>query len=92
MAKSVIKKGDLATCNHPIVIQVPKSNLFLNGKRVARVSIDKAGGGVIIGSHTKNIFINGVRVSLQNDLIESHDKSPHKSAKTKTKLTSVTVK
>jgi len=56
------------------------------------VSIDKAGGGVIIGSHTKNIFINGVRVSLQNDLIESHDKSPHKSAKTKTKLTSVTVK
>jgi len=89
MAKPIITEGDLATCNHVIFSRTPKSNLFFNGRRVARINIDTAGStaGVILGSHNKRLFINGRRVSVKDDLIKYHDKHPHDDALTDTKNT-----
>lgn len=78
-AKPIITEGDLATCNHVITSRTPQSNLFFNGRRVARINIDTAGttAGVILGSHNKRIFINGRRVSVKDDLIADHGKDEH---------------
>jgi len=85
-AKPIITEGDLATCDHVIFSKTPKSNLFFNGRRVARINIDTA-GGLILGSHNKRIFINGRRVSVKDDLIEDHGDDEHNAPLTDTNNT-----
>ena len=79
-------QGTPATCGHP---QTGSSRVTIEGKGVSRVENDTA-GGLIIGPGSQNVFVEGMKVSLQGDAIPSHGKSPHAAPRTIAGQTRVT--
>lgn len=61
--------------------QTGSSVVTIEGRGVCRVETDTA-GGLIIGPGSQNIFIEGMKASLEGDTITSHGKSPHSRAVT----------
>jgi len=63
----VERKGDLATCDHA---NTGSDTVFANGKGITRVGIDTAGG--LINGGSDSVFVEGYKVSLPGDLIDTH--------------------
>lgn len=47
---------------------------------VARVGLDRAGPGVILGPGAPTVFVNGMPTSVIGDLVTPHGSPPHKQA------------
>jgi len=71
----VERQGDVATCGHP---NTGSPTVFVNGKGIARVGVDSA-GGLITGPGSSSVFANKSPVSLLGDKISSHGDPPHSS-------------
>lgn len=67
-----------ATCGHA---QTGSPKVFISGKGVCRVGIDKA-EGLIGGPGSSKVFVEGSKVSLNGDSIVDHGAGPHNSPKT----------
>ena len=76
MSKLVTHQGKLASCGH---MQSGSSKVFVGGFGVSRVAVDSA-GGIIIGPGSQNVFVENSKVSMVQDLISAHGKSPHADA------------
>ena len=67
------REGDAATCGDT---NTGSSDVFINGRGVARVGLDSA-GGTINGPGSPTVFANGANVSLPGDGIAGHGIPPH---------------
>ena len=72
------RKFDKATCGHP---NTGSRNVFINGRGSTRTGVDSA-GGKITGPGIPSVLVNGKIISVVDDSIAPHGKSPHTNAKT----------
>ena len=61
-----------AVCGHT---QTGSSKVFANGLGVTRVGVDTA-GGKIAGPGSSTVFVEGSKVSIVGDTVESHSPCP----------------
>ena len=74
MSQRLCVAGQPATCNGHI--QTGGSRVTIGGLGACRVETDSA-GGLIIGPGSQNITIEGLKASLEGDVITAHGKPPH---------------
>ncbi len=75
--KGVQRLNDAATCG--CRNSGCSSDVFVNGKPVARIGVDSAGGR-IVGPGADGVFANGYRISLDKDNVIPHGTGKHRSA------------